>query len=158
MWISPSLISSSPATIRKVVVLPHPEGPTMHHQLTVRDLEVERRRRHACRPDRPCRRRSGVIDCHQPFTPAGEPADQLALREEVEEEDRREGDHDPGENQVPLGDVSPGERVEGDRNRLVARCRRGRSAAMKKSFQMKMPMSTATVPVIGRSSGNTTLA
>src|SRR2546425_4241902 len=28
MWISPAVISSSPASIRKVVVLPQPEGPT----------------------------------------------------------------------------------------------------------------------------------
>ena len=39
--ISPSLISSSPASMRSAVDLPHPDGPDEHHQLAVPDREVE---------------------------------------------------------------------------------------------------------------------
>ena len=41
MLISPEVISSSPATMRSVVVLPQPDGPDQHHELLVADLEVD---------------------------------------------------------------------------------------------------------------------
>ena len=37
---SPEEISSSPAIILSVVVLPQPDGPTKHHELAVADVEV----------------------------------------------------------------------------------------------------------------------
>src|SRR5262249_10310850 len=51
---------------------------------------------------------------------AGVAADQLALREEVEGEDRCDRDSDTGEDQVPLLAVVAGVRIEGDGQRLDA--------------------------------------
>ena len=39
--ISPPLISSSPAIIRSVVVLPQPDGPDQHDELLVGDVEID---------------------------------------------------------------------------------------------------------------------
>ena len=39
---------------------------------------------------------------------AGVPADELALREEVERENRRDGDRHAGEDQIPLSDFAAG--------------------------------------------------
>ena len=41
MKMLPELTSSNPASIRKVVDLPHPDGPDQHHELPVLDLQVD---------------------------------------------------------------------------------------------------------------------
>ena len=45
MKILPALTSSSPASIRRVVDLPQPDGPDEDHELAVADLEVDARDR-----------------------------------------------------------------------------------------------------------------
>ena len=43
MRTDPDVMSSSPATIRSAVVLPHPDGPTKTIELGVLDLQVQLR-------------------------------------------------------------------------------------------------------------------
>src|SRR5580765_6226028 len=103
--IVPSLMSSSPATMRSAVVLPQPDGPTS----TMNSPSAISRSSEST-----ARVPSGkTLPTAEKVTPAttsashaaAEALDHVPLREEEEREHRRERDRDRGEDHVPFRDV-----------------------------------------------------
>src|SRR3954453_8996675 len=102
---SPSVTSSSPATIRSDVVLPQPDGPT---KTTSSPSEISRFRSATARVPAgevlPTSEKVTVAIAAGPLSGldhAGEPADQLALCEQEEDEHGQERHDDGREDQVP---------------------------------------------------------
>src|SRR5436189_3752526 len=139
--ISPAVISSSPATIRSVVDLPHPDGPTSTMNSLSRMWRFTSLT--ACTSSyflfrsfiitwamngSPCSECPMVHHsrpgCSSAFHRAGEAGDIVLDEERVDERDRNRAQQRPGHQRAPEEDVAPDQLGDdADRHRLLLRGR-----------------------------------
>src|SRR5438876_2855590 len=118
MRISPSLISSRPATIRSAVVFPHPEGPTSTTNSPSRTVSVRSRTATVPPPYSLLTFKNWISATDRS---CGEAKRDPPLHEEEEHDDRQSRQRGAGHQRSPVGAVEARERREPYGERLLLR-------------------------------------